>query len=108
MRAELVLPALAPKGPVRLRLFAGTYLNPGRLDRQRVRLSVNHRLAADWLMKDRDFAILETTVPRDYFGNEERTVITIETPDATSPNSIGDGNDLRRLGLVVGWLSLGE
>jgi hypothetical protein len=108
VRAELVLPALAPKGPVRLRLFAGTYLNPGRLDRQRVRLSVNHRLAADWLMKNRDFALLETTVPRDYFGNEERTVITIDTPDATSPNSIGDGNDLRRLGLVVGWLSLGE
>ena len=108
VRAELVLPALAPKGPVRLKLFAGTYLNPGKLDRQRVRLSVNHRLAADWLMRSRDFAVLETTVPRDYFGNEERTVITIDTPDATSPNSIGDGKDLRRLGLVVSWLSLGE
>jgi hypothetical protein len=108
VRAELVLPALAPKGPVRLKLFAGTYLNPGKLDRQRVRLSVNHRLAADWLLRNSGFAVLETTVPRDFFGNGERTVITIDTPDATSPNSIGDGEDLRRLGLAVSWLSLGE
>lgn len=107
-RAELVLPTSAPQGSVRLKIYAAAYLNPGKLDRQRVRLSVNRRLAANWVVSTPGFTVFETTVPREFFENQDRTVITLETPDSTSPNAVGDGNDLRQLGLAVNWLSLSE
>jgi hypothetical protein len=78
------------------------------VDRQRVRVSVNRRLAAELVLNNSDFRVLEINIPRDFFGNQDRTAITFETPDSISPIAIGDGNDLRQLGLAISWLSLSE
>jgi hypothetical protein len=107
-RAELVLPTPSPQGSIRLRLYAAVYLHPGKVDRQRVRVSVNRRLAAELVLNNSDFRVLEINIPRDFFGNQDRTAITFETPDSISPIAIGDGNDLRQLGLAISWLSLSE
>jgi hypothetical protein len=107
-RAELVLPTRPPRDAIRLKLYAGVYLNRGKVDRQRVRLSVNRRVAAELVLSQPDFAVLDVTIPRDFFSDQERTVITFEMPDSIPPSSIGDGKDLRQLGIAVSWLSLGE
>ena len=107
-RAEFVLPTPSPQGSIRLRLYAAVYLHPGKVDRQRVRVSVNRRLVAELVLNNSDFRVLEINIPRDFFGNQERTAITFETPDSISPSAIGDGNDLRQLGLAISWLSLSE
>ena len=107
-KAELVLPTRSPQGPVRLRLYAGAYLNPGKVDRQRIRCSINRRIAAELVISKPAFEVLEVTIAKDFFNDPERTVLTLELPDSISPRSIGDGQDLRQLGIAVSWLSLDE
>jgi len=107
-RAELVLPTTSPHGPVRVRLFAGVYLSPGKVDRQRLRLSIDRRLAAELVISKPGFRVFEMIIPLDFFSDQDRTVITLELPDSVSPSSIGDGQDLRQLGIAVSWLSLSE
>jgi hypothetical protein len=107
-RAELVLPTRPPQGPIRLKLYAGVYLNRGKVESQRVRLSINRRIAAELVLNKPDFEVLDVSIPRDFFSDQDRTVVTFEMPDAISPSSLGDGKDLRQLGIAVSWLSLGE
>jgi hypothetical protein len=107
-RAELVLPAKSPQGPVRLRLYTGAYLSPGKVDRQRVRISINRRFVAELTISRPGFRALEEVVPGDFFADQGRTVLTFDLPDSVSPKSIGDGQDLRQLGIAVSWLSLAE
>jgi hypothetical protein len=107
-RAELVLPAPSPQGSIRLRFYAAAYLKPGKMDRQRLSVSVNRRLVAELVLSDSDFRVFEIQIPRDFFDSQNRTAITFETPDSVSPRVIGDGDDLRQLGLAISWLSLSE
>jgi len=106
-RAELVLPTSSTKTAIRLRLLAGAYLRPGTLDRQRLRLYVNRHPVADWTLTSRDFKILEAMISPSLFESN-RAIITLEMPDSAIPNRIGDGPDLRQLGLAMAWLSLAE
>jgi len=106
--AELVLPIRPTQRPIRLQLFAGAYLKSGVLNKQRVRLSINGQPITDWVLTRRDFEIHEAVVPAGRVRDSGSIIVTLEMPDAASPESIGDGNDLRRLGLAVGWLSLAE
>jgi hypothetical protein len=89
-------------------MFSGAYLKPGILDRQRVKLYINRQPVADWVLSSRDFEMLEAILPAGKAGNSGNLVVTFELPDCVSPNAIGDGEDIRRLGLAVSQLSLSE
>ncbi len=106
--AELVLPIRPAQGPVRLQLFAGAYLKPGILNKQRVKLSVNGQPIADWIITRHDFEIREAVLPADLIRNSSSLAVTFELPDATSPSDIAEGEDLRRLGLAISWLSFSQ
>jgi len=106
--AELVLPIRPTQSSIRLQVFAGAYLKSGILNKQRVRLSINGQPIANWIITRRDFEIREAVVPAETVRDSGSIVVTLEMPDAVSPETIGAGNDLRRLGLAVGWLSLAE
>lgn len=107
-RADLSLPTSVPKRSIHLEIRVRPYVNPGKVDRQRVRLLVNQHLAAEWELRGPQTETLEIVVPKRFFGASERTVITLLLPDAISPSSIGEGKDRRRLGIAVIWLSLSE
>ena len=106
--AELVLPVSASRRIIKLRLFAGTYLKPGILDRQTVKLYINRQPAARWILDTQDFGIHEAFLPIDITRDSSSIIVTLEMPDAVSPNAIGDGDDARQLGLAAGWVSLSE
>jgi hypothetical protein len=106
--AELVLPVATSRKAIKLRMFSGAYLKPGILDRQRVKLYINRQPVADWVLSSRDFEMLEAILPAGKAGNSGNLVVTFELPDCVSPNAIGDGEDIRRLGLAVSQLSLSE
>ena len=106
-RAELVLPTSKPRRAVCLKLVAEAYLRPGILDFQRVKLYVNRTPVANWILSDREFRVREVFISPELFDSN-KTMLTIETPDSTIPNNIGDVPDLRRLGLAVVSLSLTE
>lgn len=106
-RAELVLPVSVPRKPVRLRLYARAYLKPGTVDRQKVRIRVNEHPVEDWVITDNNFRVREAVIPPEIL-NSGRAILSFELPDSAVPHTIGDGPDLRRLGLAVSWLSLAE
>jgi hypothetical protein len=107
-RATVVLSVSPPKKPVHLRVFAGAYLKPDLLKKQRVNILVNRQPAAEWVFNTRDFGVWEATIPQNLFSDQKRNYITFELPDSIAPSAIGNGVDLRKLGLAVAWLSLSE
>ncbi len=82
-----------------LRLVAGAYLVPGRLERQRVLIDINGVKLPEQEIRTAGIADYLFPVPaRTWTGDCE---IAIELPDARSPKELGQGEDPRLLGLAL-------
>jgi hypothetical protein len=102
--ATLDLPVTAPAGDVVLTAHLAAFVAPGKLDRQAVRVLVNHREVARWTVTG-EFADFTAAIPKDDFL-QPAVEIAFELPDAKSPIELGTGLDSRTLGLAVNTLTL--
>jgi hypothetical protein len=96
----LSLPLPEPSAAVRMSARLKPMLAPGRLERQRVSVSVNGREVTQWELTTNDFQDLELLIPREYFTGKGNTLIRFQLPDARSPAELGVGPDLRPIALA--------
>ena len=103
-RARIVLPIATVKSAATLTMGLCGYLVPGKVERQKVRILVNQRFAGEWLVTEPGLQEENLKIPRDYFAGSSELVITLETPEAVSPSSLGTGDDVRQLAIALAWL----
>jgi hypothetical protein len=103
-RAELRLPLPEFDGEWRFRATIKPFLAPGKLEQQRVTLSVHGRIVGNWALDSRDFTTLEWNIPGNLAAGESGLLLEFSLPDASSPHELGAGVDQGQLG--VAWLSL--
>jgi hypothetical protein len=101
---ELTLPPV-PEDVV-LEVMLRPFLAPGKLDSQRVQIRIDRRKAGEWILASPGFQAKTLTLPRDLFERGGKVLIGLLTPDAASPDSLGEGSDRRRLGVALRYLSL--
>lgn len=103
-RAELTFTRDHPEEARTLRLFFQPFLVDGKVNRQRVLVSLNGRQVADFSVTEPD--------PREYLCPlppgvlQGRNLLVFRLPDARSPLSLGSGDDGRTLGIALRWLEL--
>jgi hypothetical protein len=103
--SELVLPATAPGAPVMLTARLKAFVSK-QLPRQRIRVLINGQVAGEWLLEADEFRDLNLLIPNSFFGDPAQTVVTFETPDATSPKALGLSDDIRVLGFCLHSMTL--
>ena len=103
-QARIVLPVSTTKSGASLTMSLAGYLVPGKVDRQRVRVLINHKLAGEWLVTNPGLREQTLMIPREYFAGSPELVITLEMPEAVSPASVGTGADERQLAIALAWL----
>ena len=105
-KASLVLPIVPLDSPLIMKARVMAFLPQGKIDRQRVRIFVNRRLAGEWNLTSPNLHEETLFIPPNSFGDGNRIVITFETPDAISPVSIGFSSDIRELSLALYQIQL--
>jgi len=105
-RARLVLPTSRPKSAVTLKARLCAFIVPGKVEKQTLRILVDQRLAAEWVVTNPALHDRTVTIPNDFFTNPKETVITFEMPDAVTPASVGVGPDIRSLSIALASLVL--
>jgi hypothetical protein len=89
---------LAQVQPLRLRLFATTF------GRQEVVVRLNGQPVGTWQGSGGPLELLEMDLPAELLAQTNR--LEFEMPAAHSPQSVGQGDDERLLGLRAVWLRL--
>ena len=102
--ATLVFAAAAQTPGTCLRLKFGAYLARDKLTEQTVNVSLNGRGIGSLSTRDREPH--EYTLPLPDGTLRPENLLTFQVPHATSPKSLGDGGDERRLGIALFWLEL--
>ncbi len=103
-RARLVLPVSPVQSSVNLTMSLCGYVVPGKVARQRVRISINQNFAGEWLVTDRALHKKNLKIPREFLAGSPEFAITLEMPDAVSPSSLGVGLDVRQLAIAIEWI----
>jgi hypothetical protein len=103
-RRAAVVFALEELSPATLRVKLASYLAPGKLPAQRVKMSLNGEALTTLMLNDPSPQVYSIELPRSLL--RERNVLVFELPDAQSPKQLGVGEDLRLLGINVQWLEL--
>ena len=108
-KAFLHMPIDPPTRPfVSLKARFSAFLRPGRLDKQTVRVLINGRAVAIWVLATSDLQEKTLWVPRNAFLEPNGMTMTFEMPDATAPSAVGFNDDMRVLGLAVQSIELKE
>jgi hypothetical protein len=102
--AELKLPLPEFSGQWSFRATVKPYLAPGKLERQRLVLSVGGRIVGEWSLDNNTFTTLDWSIPGDWADGESGLTLEFELPDAASPRQLGAGADQRQLGLAFSSL----
>jgi len=102
--AAEILFALENAGAASLELKMRPFLAPGRIDQQRVTVTLNGRPLANWILRDSNPLTYSVSVPRDLLT--KKNVLRFELPDARSPKELGVSTDARRLGIAVERMEL--
>jgi hypothetical protein len=63
-------------------------------------------LAGEWILEGDAFEDVSLIIPERLFSELEQTVLTFETPDATSPKALGLSDDIRSLGFCLNSITL--
>jgi hypothetical protein len=103
-RAEFKLPLPEFSGTWSFRATVKPYLAPGKLERQRVLLTVQEKTVGKWILDDKDFTTLDWSIPGDWADSETGFELEFQMPDAASPHELGAGADQRQLGLAFSSL----
>lgn len=101
--ATLYLPAPPPPSNVTMKAMLCAFTYRGKLERQQVRVLVNDREVARWVLAGEPEE-RTAVVPRDYFAGSSSAEIRFEMPDAAAPVSLGASGDSRTLGMGMTWL----
>ena len=102
-RAALLFRAPGPAGRV-LRVGLRPFVAEGRLDRQRVELTLNGESLPAWEIASDAPAELAAGIRGGAWRADN--VLTLGLPDAASPFSLGLDADRRQLGVAVAWMRL--
>jgi hypothetical protein len=103
-RAAIIFSLDEEERPDTLLLKIGPFLAPGRLDWQRVDVSLNGQPLASMELTEREAKIHSIRIPEGAL--RDRNVLAFVLRDATSPASLGLSDDARRLGINLEWLEL--
>ena len=90
--------------PLVLRLRAAPYLADGRIERQRVRVTLNGTPLGEWTLSERGAAQLSLPVPTTALAL--RNLLVFEFPDARSPASLGQGRKRVPRSISLEWIEL--
>jgi len=88
----------------KLLMKLGPFLEPGRVDKQRVLIELNGRHLTTLELKEREAGVYSIEVPETLL--REENVLSLSLPDAVSPTSLKISDDARRLGINLEWLEL--
>lgn len=98
--ASIAMRPPASEHPVRLNVKAAGMNTPGRLPFQPVEVTANGEKIATWEVAEQK--VYSAIIPQKFFRvADELLFIDFYMPKATSPASLGQGGDLRRLGIQV-------
>jgi hypothetical protein len=97
-QAEMTFGITPPDRPVAVKITYFPHIVPGKLDRQRIRCSVNGHLAGETTYDSRDTQNLGIVVPAKFLQGD-RMVLSFEFPDGVSPRELGEGRDSRALAM---------
>ena len=98
--AALVFAMQSPRDTI-LTMRAGGFVVPGSAQ-QRVRVALNGQVLRNFSILDEPAREYTIELPASLL--REKNVLTFTLPDARSPQSLGLGNDPRKLGLALYWL----
>ena len=106
--AGLSVPMPVASAQVRMRVMVKPFLVPGKLERQRVTVSVNGREITQWLLTESRFQSLDALIPAEALSRGEETAVRFILRDAAAPASLGTGKDRRKLALAFMSLRFDE
>lgn len=98
--AGLSVPLPPTAGPVMMRAKLRPLLAPGKLDQQRVTVTVNGRELENWNLTENRFQSLELLIPADALSGDTGMRLRFLLPDAAAPATLGTGKDRRKLALA--------
>ena len=81
------------------------FLAVGKIDRQRIRISLNNSSIGEWNLSQNAYEQYEISLPKKYI-DDKLIRIMFEIPDAASPKELGVGNDFRQLGVCFKSLKI--
>lgn len=101
-RAEFIIRSI-PDVCCDLSIHVGAvpFLVPGRLDHQRISLSVNNTMVGEWDLTTAAKVTMQSRIPRSALAGADAIHLVFDLPDAVSPAAIGIGSDTRILGVGI-------
>ncbi len=89
-----------------LELKLRPFLVPGKVDQQRIRISVGDHSIEELRLTESDLQVVRITIPNDTFEGSDLTVV-LGLPDAENPLAINAGGDARKLAIAMVSMILG-
>jgi hypothetical protein len=105
--ASITIPVVEVKSDIELKATFMTYIIPGKVDKQLVRVFCNDRKAGEWLITEQVAQEHSLLIPNQYVTGKSMK-ISFEMPHAVSPYSIGLGSDKRPLSIAMFSIVLAE
>ena len=95
--ATLAMNVKPTDDPISLRMTLGALINPPSLPAQPVEIDINNRKITEWSVGVT--ATFTAALPAEITKVGGNLTITLKTPKAASPKTLGQGNDARVLGV---------
>lgn len=89
---------------VKLRIFGGPFIAPGKIDAQRIIIEINDQKIAEWNLNKPEPAERVVEIPANVL--RDRNALVFRLPDAVSPRLLGVSEDWRLLGFNVQWIEI--
>lgn len=96
----LLIPLPDSGRDVRMSFTVRPLLAAGKLDQQRVRIEANGQEVATLVLGENRFQTFTAVIPKDVLASGAPMSIRFHLPDATSPATLGNGEDERELALA--------
>ena len=88
-----------------LELKLKPFLVPGKVDQQRIRISVGDRSVGEFRLTKDELQVVRITIPNETFEGSDLTVV-LGLPDAESQVTINAGGDARKLAIAIESMKL--
>jgi len=105
--ATLAFPVHDIKSDMIMRISFSPFLIPGKLDQQRINVSVEGEQLGEWVLTKPGAQDIEFIIQKNLL-KDSMLDISLEFPDAASPNKFGLSDDDRMLGIAVSSITLSK
>jgi hypothetical protein len=92
------------QGKVKLKIFGGPFIAPGKVDSQRIIIELNDQRIAEWTLNKPEPEERVIEIPAGLL--RDKNALVLRLPDAASPRSLGTSEDSRLLGFNVQWIEV--